>query len=340
MKKNLSIFAFLFALGFVLLLVGCEEVNPVPSTTTSSTTTTTNQIPFPAKGVVFNLDDLGVRTSSGLIAFLQSRDRNRELVVNAYAQAGIDLGYFEGFDPVLSTFRAQTLTTIGTNEFTFVSTYAAGSGDIPFKGHIEHQPANNKYLVQVWGIRPGESTYRRWLYGDLVSTLEGSIIIDPYIMWTTTHDYPMTIKFDYDATQSNTKICSGGATGKWSASSEVIGSSYFYCVENDSDLSNTIVTLSMYQNRTNEVSGVSILDKLYGKFNRDTYELYGRGWNDGYPLDDPDSGFLFVNTQTYATIETTVPSNLDISSMSFPATPEAGFAAWPATSEFPALPTF
>ncbi|MBU0672532.1 MAG: hypothetical protein KJ732_05850 [Candidatus Margulisbacteria bacterium] len=339
MKNILITLCLAFCLFLVILTVGCEEVVQVPTTTTTTaTTTTTNIVPFPSKSVVFQLSDLS--SSSSSMIFAQSRNRNRELVVNAYAQAGIDLGYFDGFDPVLSTFRNQTLTTIASNEFTFVSTYGAGATGIPFKGHVEYQAANNKYLVQVWGIRPGESAYRRWLYGDFVSSLEGSIIIDPYVMWTSTHNYPMTIKFAYDATQTGTKICTGGATGKWSASSEVVGSSYFYCVEDNSDPSNTIVIFKMYQERTNEATGISILDKLYGKFNRDTKQLYGRGWNDGYPSDDFDSGYLYVNTETYATIETAVPADLNISSLAFPTTPEASSAAWPATSAFPATPTF
>lgn len=315
----------------ISLVVGCGQ-------TTKEEAAYTNQIPFPTKDVVFQLDDLNVSASSvSSLLSLVPRNRAEELVTNAYAQAGIDLGYFEGFDPVLSTFRSQTLTTIATNEFTFTATYG---GTIPFKGHINYLTTEAKYIVKVWGIRPGEASYRRWLYGDLINTTKGTIIIDPYIMWTSTHSYPMSIKFSYDATDATTKVCTGGATGKWSASSEIIGSSYFYCKEDNTDPNNTIVTFQMYQERTNEVTGASILDKLYGKFNRDTKRLYGRNWNNGYPSENPDSGLLYVSVEAYTTIEGEVPSNLNVSSMDFPATPEADFAAWPATSEFPAEPDF
>jgi len=335
MKNFIIMTCLLFAVAFALLVTnGCEE-----ALVTTTTTLYNNDIPFPTSAVVFQLNDLSGSSASSIRSF-STRNRGQELVTDAYAQAGIDLGYFEGFDPVLSTFRAQTLTAIATDEFTFEDSYGHAEGDIPFKGHVQYVSAESKYLVQVWGIRPGETEYRRWLYGDFVSTSEGSIIIDPYIMWTSTHDYPMTIKFQYDATIAETKICTGGATGTWNASKEVIGSSYFYCMEDRSDPSNTIVTFQMYQHTTNETSGVAILNKLYGKFNRDTERLNGRFWTDAYPLDNPDSGLLYVNTETYATIEGTVPSNVDASSMTFPATPEAGFAAWPDTSEFPATPTF
>ena len=324
-------------LCILIISIGCGVFEE--TTTTTTTTLYNNGIPFPSKDVVFQLDDLNPSSASGAKA-MSTRSRNEELVTDAYAQAGIDLGYFEGFDPVLRTFRSQTLTTLATDEFTFVSTYGAGANAIPFKGHVEYLSAEAKYIVKVWGIRSGESSYRRWLYGNLISSMEGSIIIDPYIMWTSTHDYPMTIKFSYDATQADTKICTGGATGKWSASSEVIGSTYFYCVENDSDPGNTLVIYRMYQNITNEGAGISIMNRTYGKFNRDTKQLHGRMWTNGYPSEDPDSGLLYVNTETYATVEGTVPANLDASSMDFPATPEAGFAAWPATSEFPSSPSF
>ena len=316
---------FIFFLVLVIgtaIFFGCGQVAESP---------TGNDIPFPSKNVVFQLNDL----SSSSIGILEEYTRARGLVSSAYAQAGIDLGYFEGFDPVLSTFRDQTLTSIATNEFTFQDTYSTGESGIPFKGQI-NKISDDQYIVWVWGIRPEESSYRRWLYGDLVNTLKGSIIIDPYIMWTSTHDYPMTIKFEYDATETGTKVCTGGATGKWSASSEIIGSTYFYCKEDNSDTSNTIVTFQMYQNTTNETTGIGIIDMLYGKFNRDTERLHGRDWTDGYA--ESDSGLLYVNTETYATIEGTVPSNVDASGMTFPSTPEAGFAAFP--DSFPTTPTF
>ncbi|NQU18510.1 MAG: hypothetical protein HQ564_10670 [Candidatus Saganbacteria bacterium] len=310
---------------FGFLFLGCGK---------QVTTTSDNGIPFPSKDVIFQLDDLSAASSSSLKTKAASRAQG--LVTSAYAQAGIDLGYFEGFDPVLSTFRAETLTSIGSNEYTFVSTYGAGSSAIPFKGLVEQKAAN--YIVKVWGIRPGESSYRRWLYGDLINANRGSIIIDPYIMWTSTHDYPMTIKFAYDATTTGTKVCSGGARGSWSASNEVVGSTYFYCSENDNDSSNTIVTFKMYQNATNPATAISIEDMLYGKFNRDTERLQGRDWTDGYAT--RDSGLLYVDVTTYGTLSGTVPSNIDASALIFPVTPEAGFAAWPATSEFPSSPTF
>ncbi len=321
--KTLTL-AFILATSLILFL-GCGK--------RQAASTYDNGIPFPSKDVVFQLDDLDSASSSSLKTKAVSRAQG--LVTSAYAQAGINLGYFEGFDPVLSTFRQETLTTIASNEYTFVGTYG-GSSDISYKGHVTQNSAG--YLVKIWGIRPGESSYRRWLYGDLVNDNKGSIIIDPYIMWTSTHSSPMTIKFDYDATQSGTKICTGGATGNWSATNQITGSTYFYCKENDNDPNNTVVTFQMYQNTINPATAVSIIDKLYGKFNRDTERLHGRDWTTGYSTND--SGLLYVNVTTYATIAGTVPSNIDASSMTYPATPEADFAAWPATSEFEASPTF
>ncbi|MFC1511263.1 hypothetical protein ACFL5U_02625 [Candidatus Margulisiibacteriota bacterium] len=327
MKKS-RIVLWLGFLGLLLVVIiyGCGQL--------TSSTSSDNGVPFPSEDVVFQLDELSEATASSSLKAQAASTRAEGLVGSAYAQAGIDLGYFEGFDPVLTTFRTETLTTLSSNESTFEGTYS--TDDIAFKGKVITSESN--YIVKIWGIRPGQSDYRRWVYGDFINANQGMFIIDPYIMWTSTHDYPMTIKFSYDAATTGTKVCTGGATGKWSASSEIIGSTYFYCKEDDSDTSNTIVTFKMYSNATNESTGVSILDKLYGKFNRDENRLHGRDWTNGYA--ESDSGLLYVNTETFATVEGTVPDNVDASSMSFPATPESDFAAWPAISEFPVTPDF
>ena len=341
MKKiilNLLIGLNLLALGLVLLLVACGQ---------QVSTTYDNGIPYPTKDVVFQLDALNspdqVFPTVEASSTSAGRNRAKEIAVNAYWQAGINLGYFEGFDPVLSSFRSDTLTAIGSNEYTFQNSYPADTA-IPYKGLITHLTAESRYLVKVWGIRPGESSYRRWVYGDFISPEVGSIIIDPYIMWTSTHDMPMTIKFDYNASLIDTKTCTGGVTGSWSGSGfstrEVIGSSYFFVSEDNSDPNNTIVTYKVYESSTYESLGLNLYYINYGKFNRDTNRLHGRMLDNGYPSDDPDSGLMFIDTANFVSLEGAVPSNIDASSMTVPATPEASYASWPASSVFPETPTF
>ena len=78
----------------------------------------------------------------------------------------------------------------------------------------------------------------------------------------------------------------------------------------------------------------------YGKFNRDTQRLHARMLDNGYPLDNPDSGLMLIDTENFVSLEGTVPANIDASSMTFATTPEADYAAWPASSVFPETPTF
>lgn len=328
MKTNVKLGAAAIIVSLLIFTIfGCGS--------STSSSTYDNGIPYPTSDVVPYLSDMSAEASSRSLRIIVQGDvTSGALANNAYAQAGIDLGYFEGFEPVMTTFRQDTLTALGSNESTFEGTY--GGNDIAYKGVVVTSESN--YVVKIWGIRPGEEDYRRWVYGDFIDANRGTLIIDPYINWNTTHDYPMTIKFQYDASVSGTKVATGGAAGQWSETSTVIGSTYFYVAEDDSDTSNTIVTYKMYQNTTNETTGVSIMDKLYGKFNRDEMLLHGREYTTGYS--SPDSELLYVNVSTGASLETAVPSNIDASSMSFPATPEADYAEFPATSEFSSSPPF
>jgi hypothetical protein len=320
MKLNLTIGTLLFCLWFAFY--GCGSSGGGGSYD--------NGIPFPSSSVVFNLDDLSGPISARTAVFATDEGYTREggLARNAYLQAGIDLDYFEGFDPVMSTFRSETLVALSSNESTFEGTYG---GDIRYKGLVVTSESN--YIVKVWGIRPGDSGYSRWVYGDFINSSKGTLIVNPYVMWTSTHAYPMAIRFEYDAATAGTKVCTGGATGRWDSTTSIEGSTYFYCLEDNSDPSNTIVTFQMYS-RDNVIG----LDMLYGKFNRDERRLHGREWCAGYAT--PDSGLLYVNTATFTTAEGSVPANIDASAMTWAVTPEASYADFPAASEFPLAPTF
>lgn len=313
-----------------LMFAGCGSESSETAAVISN-----DDIPYP-QDVLFALDELNPETeasSLGLGKDSALHGREWMLASNAYAQAGIDLGYYEGFEPVLDTLRMVSLTAYSADEATFTGEY----GDIPFKGVVDREADKSHYYVMVWGIRPGDTSYSRWVYADLLSETRGTLIINPYVMWTSTHSYPMTIKFVYNASSSGIKEVTGGAAGKWNDASEEDGSSYFYVKEDDTDPSNTIVTFQLYSKK---VGGA--VNESYGRFNRDTKFLHGREYDGSYTSGnvDPDSGMLYVNMTTFTAEGGTVPAMIDASGLAYPSVPDADYAEFPSTSIFPAEPTF